>query len=200
MKIIGKKYLAIPEIKVVTYGRFHDDRGYFTETYRKEEFEQMDFVQMNESFSHKNTIRGFHLQWNPYQGKLVRCIEGHMIDFAVDVRKDSPTFGKIVGHDMPSNKSKLESDWIWIPPGFAHGVVFLEDSIIEYLCTGVWSPGNEAAISPLAEDIDWSLCEPELEQKYKEILNGNPLITEKDKNGMTLEAWKSSPNANLFLK
>ncbi len=199
MKIISKKSLKIPEIKVITYGRFTDERGYFAETYRKEEFEGMDFVQMNESFSFKNTMRGFHLQWNPYQGKLIRCIEGHVIDFALDVRPNSSSFGKIVGHEMKSDNKKTESDWVWIPPGFAHGVVFLEDSIIEYLCTGEWSQGNEAVISPFAQDIDWSICDTELTKKYKKILNDNPLLTEKDKKGLTLEEWKNTPPAKLFL-
>lgn len=199
MKIIETKSLQIPEIEVTTYARFKDDRGYFTETWRKKEFEHLNFVQANESFSRKNTVRGLHFQWSPYQGKLARCIHGHLIDFALDIRPDSPTFKKIIGYEIISDGSEEKAEWIWIPPGFAHGVIFPKDTIIEYFCTGEWSPGNEAGISPFAQDIDWSLCDKELKEKYFQILNGNPLITEKDKNGMSLEEWEKHPESQKFL-
>ncbi len=199
MKIEKIKSLKIPEIKVTTYARFKDERGYFTETYRKEDFQDLNIVQVNESFSRKNAVRGLHFQWNPYQGKLVRCIKGHMIDFALDIRPDSKTFGKIVGYEMKTDLDQPQSDWIWVPPGFAHGVVFLEDTLMEYFCSGEWSPGNEASISPQAEDIDWSLCDPALKEEFQKIMNGNPLITDKDKNGMTVGEWKENPNSQLFL-
>lgn len=205
MKIIEIKSLKIPEVKVLTYQRFADERGYFTETYRKDELKEsfggdFDFVQANESFSRKNTVRGLHFQWNPYQGKLVRCTQGHLIDFALDIRTDSTTFGKIIGHDMLTNSGQDKADWIWLPPGFAHGVIFPEESTIEYLCTGIWSPGNEATISPMAQDIDWSLCDPNLKEIFQQMIASNPLMADKDKNGMNLGEWKKNPNAAFFTK
>lgn len=209
MKILEVKSLAIPEVKVITYGRFADNRGYFTEHFRKSDFDlhpdiasffsKTDFVQSNESFSKKGTFRGLHLQWNPYQGKLVRPIYGHLIDFALDIRKNSPNFGKIVALDMPANTEDAQAQWIWLPPGFAHGVLFLEDSLIEYFCTGEYSPGNEACIGPLAQDIDWSLCDPALKQSFDDIVPKTELITEKDRDGFTLAQWLQSPNSAEFI-
>ena len=93
-------------------------------------------------------------------GKLVRTIRGHMIDVVLDIRKGSPTYGKIIAHDMPVQGDEDYAEWIWVPPGFAHGNTFPADTVIEYLCSGEYSPGNEAGISPVADDLDWSLCEP----------------------------------------
>src|SRR3989344_9623412 len=101
MKIVDVKSLEIPEIKVITYQRFKDERGYFTETYRKSEFENneqtpflkgVDFTQVNESFSTKMVFRGFHFQWNSFMAKMLRVINGNVIDMAIDIRPNSPTF------------------------------------------------------------------------------------------------------------
>lgn len=200
MKIVETKSLKIPELKIISYARFLDDRGYFSETYNKSDLKHFNFSQTNESYSVKNTVRGFHFQWLPYQGKLVRCITGHLIDFALDIRPDSATFGKVVGYELKSNATAEKVDWIWLPPGFAHGVIFPENTLMEYFCTSGWSPGNEATISPLAEDIDWSFCEPNLHEIFQQILKNNPNIADRDKNGMTLKIWTESPKAELFLK
>lgn len=209
MKIIEVKALQIPEIKVITFGRFPDHRGYFTEHFRKEDFQEhpeiapfmqnVEFLQCNESFSKAGTFRGLHFQWNPQMGKLVRCVHGHLIDFALDIRKNSPTFGKIIACDMPSNPQDENDQWIWLPPGFAHGVLFPEDSLIEYFCSGTYSPGNEACISPLAEDIDWTLCEPEIKKIFDDIVPTTELITEKDRDGLSLKAWLQNENSDKFL-
>ena len=115
MKILDVFDLAIPEVKVIRFGRFPDNRGYFSEQYRFSDFETGDalpfmrgvrFVQANESFSRAGTIRGLHFQWNPYMGKLVRTIRGHMIDVVLDVRKGSPTYGRIIAHDMPVQRRR----------------------------------------------------------------------------------------------
>src|ERR1043166_2082030 len=168
MKILELKTLRIPEIKVLRFARFTDERGYFTETYRKSDFDQISdcrslqeatFVQCSESYSRAGTIRGLHFQWNPYMGKLVRTVLGHMVDLVLDIRLDSPTFGHIVAYDMPADPTANFAEWIWIPPGFAHGNFFTEHSQIEYLCSGSYNGNCESGISPLSEDIDWSLCD-----------------------------------------
>ncbi|HHQ44663.1 MAG TPA: dTDP-4-keto-6-deoxy-D-glucose epimerase [Candidatus Altiarchaeales archaeon] len=207
MKIIKVKKLEFPEIKTINFRRFMDDRGYFTETYRKTDFQEnqeldfltgTDFVQHNESYSKKNVIRGLHFQWNPYMGKLVRTIHGHMIDLILDIRKDSPTFGKIIAYDMPSNPEDDYNEWIWVPPGFAHGNIFTIESKIEYLCSGQYSPGCEAGISPLAEDIDWSLCDERLKKVFDEVSQKTKLMTEKDRNGLTLKDWGKKYESEKF--
>lgn len=206
MKILEIKKLIIPEIKVITFQRFGDERGYFTETFRRSDFEgreeisffkDLHFLQSNESRSSKNIFRGLHFQWDPFMGKLVRTINGHMIDFALDIRPNSKTFGKIIGYDMPSKWEDKEDSWIWIPVGFAHGVYFLEDTTIEYFCTGEWNPKAEASINPLAEDINWDLCNEEI----KKIFFNNKediILSEKDSKGYDISAWSSLPESAKF--
>ncbi len=208
MKIIEIKELEIPEVKVVRYKRFRDHRGYFTEQFRKSDLidnrevgflKVENFVQANESFSHENTFRGLHFQWNPYMGKLVRTLSGHLIDFALDIRKGSPNLGKIIACDMPYNQEDDYAEWIWVPPGFAHGILLIEDSLIEFFCTGEHSPNCEAGISPLAKDIDWSICIRYLKDKFDEIVPETEFITEKDKNGFTLTDWLVSEYSDEFI-
>jgi dTDP-4-dehydrorhamnose 3,5-epimerase len=208
MKIIKISSLEIPEIKVVEYARFPDHRGYFTEPFRKSDLQnhpdaadlrQAEFVQANESYSHPGTIRGLHFQWNPWMGKLVRTLRGHMVDLVLDIRKGSPYFGKIIAFDMPAGSDLATDRWIWVPPGFAHGNFFLESTQIEYLCTGQYSPGCEAGISPLSADLDWSLCPPELKKQFDQIKNGPLLISEKDRKGLTLTAWREDPRSENFV-
>jgi len=204
MKILETKALEIPDVKVISFARFTDQRGYFTEQFRASDFQKIDFmknvnfVQCNESYSKKGVIRGLHFQWNPYMGKLVRCLSGRLIDFALDIRKGSETFGKIVGYELSASPEKDFNEWIWVPPGFAHGVVFPEDSLIEYFCSGEYSPDCEAGISPLASDIDWSLCDPELSKIYREIAATTELITDKDREAFTLGDWSNDQRSENF--
>ena len=155
MKILSVKTLALPEIKVVQFALFKDHRGYFTEPYRKSDLtahpdlpfsKSGDFVQENESFSKSHTLRGLHFQWNPFMGKMVRTLFGHMIDIVMDIRLGSPNYGKAILYDMPRSVDADMGEWIWAPPGFAHGNLFLEPTAIEYLCTGEYSQGCEASI------------------------------------------------------
>jgi dTDP-4-dehydrorhamnose 3,5-epimerase len=207
MKIETIHELSIPDIKVVVFKRFSDHRGYFSETFRKSDFANMHDVlgrwkimQINESYSRKGTIRGLHFQWNPYMGKLVRTVYGHMVDLVLDIRKGSPYYGKIIGYDMQADPDKNTSEWIWVPPGFAHGNMFLEESTIEYFCSGEYSPGCEAGISPLAEDIDWSLCKPEIKSLFDTILQSeNLLMTNKDKNGYRMKQWNELKESDNFI-
>ena len=125
----------------------------------------MEFQQSNESQSLAGVIRGLHFQWNPNQGKLVRTIAGHIIDLALDIRKGSPTFGKIIAYELPASPDAAFADWIWLPPGFVPWCVHAGGSTIEYFCSAEWAPGNETGISPLAADLDWSLCDPALKAR-----------------------------------
>jgi dTDP-4-dehydrorhamnose 3,5-epimerase len=208
VKLLAVQQLALPEIKVIRFARFRDHRGFFAEHFRKSDFHAspltpfmngVEFYQTNESFSRAHTVRGLHFQWNPYMGKLVRTVDGHMLDLVLDIRKGSPALGKIIAYDMPSHRSDDFNEWIWVPPGFAHGNLFLEDTAIEYFCSGEWSPQCEAAISPLAGDLDWSLCDPRLRDAFQRIAPQTDLITDKDKNGLTLSAWKADSRSDHFL-
>lgn len=208
MKIVSVDSLAIPEIKAIQFARFRDHRGYFTEPFRRSDLQDgpltpfmqgVEFVQSNESFSKAGTIRGLHFQWNPFMGKLVRTISGHMIDLVLDIRKGSPTFGKLIALDMPGGRDGETDLWVWVPPGFAHGNVFLADTLIEYLCSGEYSQGNEAGISPLADDIDWSLCDGRLRDVFEGVAHGELLITDKDRNGLSVGAWKHDERSRHFI-
>ncbi len=207
MKITEIKSLSIEAVKVIRFARFCDHRGFFTEHYRKSDFDnhpemnflkQTDFVQFNESYSKAGTIRGLHFQWNPYMGKLVRTVKGRMVDMVLDIRKGSPTFGKILLYNMPVDVDQQYSEWIWVPPGFAHGNFFSEESMIEYLCTGQYSPGCEAGISPLSKDLDWSVCDENLKKEFMELAEATELMTDKDRNGYSLDEWIGNENSEHF--
>lgn len=207
MRILAVESLAIPDIKVIRYGRFPDHRGFFAEHFRKSDFATnpsldfmngVEFVQCNESFSRTRTVRGLHFQWNPFMGKLVRTLSGRMVDLVLDIRKGSPQFGKIVACDLPARLNGDFGEWIWVPPGFAHGNFFTEETHIEYFCSGAYNPACEAGISPFSADIDWALCAPGLKKEFDAIAGGIPLITDKDKNGYSLASWVANRNSEQF--
>ncbi len=201
MKIIEIKNLELPEVKVIKFQRFSDERGYFTETFRKSEifFADKEFIQANESHSQKGTVRGLHLQFNPFMGKLIRTIQGHMVDLVLDARKNSKTFGKIIAYDMPQTYDKDFGEWIWVPIGFAHGNFYPSETTIEYLCTGDYNPAGEVCISPIANDIDWTLFDPGLKEQFNALVKNQPLFSEKDKNGLSIATWKTDPRSNNFI-
>ena len=207
MKILEVTSLAIPDVKVIRFGRFKDHRGYFTEQFRQSDFDGertpflhgVRWLQANESFSKAGTVRGLHFQWNPYMGKLVRTLRGRLIDLYLDIRKGSLTWGRIAAYDLPVNGNEEFNEWIWVPPGFAHGTTFTEDTLIEYFCSGEYSPGCEAAISPLAPDLDWSLCDPTLKATFDGIAATTELFTDKDRNGLSLAAWEGDPRSDNFV-
>mgnify|MGYP001050126200 FL=1 len=162
---------AIPEIKIFKPDVFGDDRGYFFESFHIDKFAAYGitdpFVQDNESKSQKNVLRGLHYQLEPSaQGKLVRVIRGAVLDVAVDIRQNSPTFGKWV-----TMKLTAENKWIcWIPKGFAHGFVTLEDdTIFTYKCTGLYNKASEASIrwDDPELGIEWGVTQPLLSDKDK---------------------------------
>ncbi len=207
MKILSVTSTALPDVLVVRFARFRDERGYFTEPFRRSDVDAhpalaplsgRQFLQTNESWSRAGVIRGLHFQWNPFMGKLVRTLAGRMVDVALDIRLDSPTLGKAVLVDLPAGEDREEAEWIWVPPGFAHGNYFTAPTLIEYFCTGEYSPGNEAGVSPFAPDIDWSAADPGLRAEFDRIKAG-PLVSAKDKNGFTLRQWLDDPRSRQFV-
>lgn len=202
MKTLHVRELAVPDIKIVTYRRFLDKRGYFCETFRAEDvdsnpdlsfLQEHTFVQMNESYSRRETFRGLHVQWDPAVGKLVRVIQGCMIDVALDLRVGSPYYGHVVTREIYSHPSHDLGEWIWIPPGFAHGCAFLEDTHIEYFCTAPYRPDNEATINVDDECLVWEDTD---HQKFVQNLSIYTLfISDKDSQAMYLEGWASEPAA-----
>jgi dTDP-4-dehydrorhamnose 3,5-epimerase len=142
---------------------FEDERGVFFESYNEAIFSALGlpthFVQDNQSFSKKGVLRGLHLQHAPYaQGKLVRVITGRVLDIAVDIRPDSPTFGRHEVFELEATRNNMA----YIPEGFAHGFVALEDTIFSYKCTNLYHKDSEAGIrwdDPTLA-IDWGVQEP----------------------------------------
>jgi dTDP-4-dehydrorhamnose 3,5-epimerase len=208
VKILEVKSLGIPDIKVIRFGRFIDKRGFFAEHFRKSDFTNhpqlhfmrgVEFSQCNGSFSRAGTVRGLHFQWNPHMGKLVRTLSGRMIDLVLDIRRNSPTLGRIIAYDMPASMDADFGEWIWVPPGFAHGNFFLQETHIEYFCSGEYNPNCEAGISPLTSDINWTLCDPVLKKDFETIISEAPLITDKDRNGYSLSSWLNKPESEQFL-
>lgn len=208
MKIVDVFSLAIPEITVVRFARFRDHRGFFTEHFRESDVANhkrlsclrgVNFVQTNESFSRSGTVRGMHFQWNPLMGKLVRTVFGRMIDLVLDIRKGSPSFGKMIAYEMPGRLEDDFAEWIWVPPGFAHGNLFTEDTVIEYFCSGEYSQGCEAGISPISADIDWSLCDPELKAKFDRVAFTTERMTNKDRMAPGVSAWAQDPRSENFI-
>ena len=154
-------HTEIPDLLVIEPRVFGDDRGFFFESFNRRRFAELtghdvDFVQDNHSRSVQNVVRGLHYQIRQPQGKLVRVVQGTVLDIAVDIRKSSPTFGKHVALEL-SAENKL---MFWIPPGFAHGFSILSESAdFLYKTTDYWYPEHERCIrwNDPALKIDWKL-------------------------------------------
>jgi dTDP-4-dehydrorhamnose 3,5-epimerase len=151
---------------------FGDARGHFFESYRQEIFAKngipFEFVQDNQSFSSAGVLRGLHFQNSPFaQGKLVRVITGKVIDVAVDIRPNSPTFGKYQSFILDATLQNM----VYIPEGFAHGFAALEDSIFSYKCTNNYNKASESGIIWNDSDlnIDWGIAEPNVSEKDIEL-------------------------------
>jgi dTDP-4-dehydrorhamnose 3,5-epimerase len=169
----------IEGLKIITPRVFTDARGYFMESYNHGQLHKqlnVNFVQDNESMSSKGVLRGLHFQREPYaQAKLVRVIQGAVIDVAVDIRPNSPTFGKHFCIEL-NDKNKKQ---FFIPTGFAHGFVVLkDDTIFAYKCSEYYHPETEATLlwNDSELNIDWGI--------------ENPIISDKDKQGLLLKDLK----------
>jgi dTDP-4-dehydrorhamnose 3,5-epimerase len=169
---------AIPDVVLIIPRIFGDDRGFFLETYREDDFEAncglVHFVQDNHSGSRQGTLRGLHYQLRQAQGKLVRAVAGEIFDVAVDIRQGSPTFGRWVGARLSAeNKHQL-----WVPAGFAHGFYVLSAwAEVFYKASAYYAPEWERAIrwDDPAIGIVWPLSE-----------GGAPLLSEKDQHAPLL--------------
>jgi dTDP-4-dehydrorhamnose 3,5-epimerase len=167
----------INDLFVIQPKVFEDERGYFFESFTSRSFESqgidINFVQDNQSLSQKGVLRGLHFQAPPFaQGKLVRVIKGSVLDVVVDIRRNSPSFGKQFSIELnEKNKTML-----WIPIGFAHGFSTLENNtIFSYKCTNYYNKESEGCLL-------W--CDKQLNIDWK--IN-NPVLSEKDKSGLPLE-------------
>ena len=151
---------------------FEDERGYFFESFNKKKLEDIgikeSFVQDNQSLSNKNVLRGLHFQAPPFaQGKLVRVITGSVLDIAVDIRKESATYGKYFSVILSEQNKKM----FWIPPGFAHGFLTLEDqTIFSYKCSENYNPSSEGSLlwNDPQLNIEWNIDEPIVSAKDQE--------------------------------
>jgi len=160
---------------------FHDARGYFYEPYNKKVFTEIgipdEFVQDNQSFSQKGVIRGMHFQNPPHaQAKLLRILQGSIWDVAVDIRKGSPTYGKYFGIELSAENKII----FYVPKGFAHGFLTLEDNtLLLYKCSDFYNKASE-------ESLVWN--DPEVAIPWN--IN-NPILSDKDLNGKKLSEFKS---------
>ena len=164
---------AIPDVVIIEPKVHGDSRGYFVETFRQDKLEeflgyQINFCQDNESKSSKGVLRGLHYQLPPHaQTKLVRVIHGRVLDVAVDIRKNSPTFGKYVAVELSGENKKQ----LLIPRGFAHGFVVLEDdTVFAYKVDNYYSPECDRGIAfdDKNLNIDWILNHNELNLSAKD--------------------------------
>ena len=159
----------IEGLEVIEPDVFEDDRGYFFESYNYEEFNKNGitdvFVQDNQSKSQKNVLRGLHFQKPPYaQAKLVRVVQGSVLDVAVDLRKDSKTYGQYCSVVLSAENKKM----FFIPEGFAHGFLTLEDgTIFSYKCSNVYHAESEDSLlwNDTDVSIDWGIDLPILSEK-----------------------------------
>lgn len=179
-RLLGDVVVIVPEI-------FQDARGFFTETFRADQFKALglptEFVQDNHSRSAKGVVRGLHFQWDPPMGKLMRVTAGSAFLVAVDIRKGSPHLGKWAGVEASAENRRQ----VWAPAGFARGFCALsEGTEIQYKCTGIYSNKAESAIrwNDPAIGIKWPLTDV--------------TVSDKDRNAAPLAEWLRSPDSDNF--
>ena len=166
---------------------FEDERGFFMEVYRADQFKELslphEFVQDNHSRSEKGVLRGLHFQWDPPMAKLMRVTYGTAFLVAVDIRKSSPTLGKWYGLEVSAQNKKQ----VYAPAGFARGFCVLSEfAEIQYKCTGIYNPRGESGIrwnDPVI-GIEWPIS--------------NPTLSVKDAKAQSLAEWLKRPESNLL--
>lgn len=177
----------IPGIEVLTARSFPDDRGFLLQSYVRSELRRAgiagEFRQAIQSRSRRGVVRGLHFQWDPPQGKLIRCVSGGIWDVVVDLRHGSPTLGDHFALDMNAANAAV----LWVPPGFAHGFMALEEgSIVLYECTEEWAPAAEGGIL-------WN--DPALGIRWPDV---PPIVSAKDTRNPTLAQWLADPVSQTF--
>jgi dTDP-4-dehydrorhamnose 3,5-epimerase len=186
MKIIDTD---IKDIKIIKPDVYYDNRGFFMESYTIDYMKSLkintDFVQDNHSRSSKNIIRGLHFQWNKPLGKLIRITRGSAFVVALDIRKQSKTYGKYVSRNI-SDETKEQ---LWAPFGFATGFCACTDIVeVQYKCTATYNPNAESGINPFDKDlnIDWP------------IRKDDAIISDKDLNAISFKDWNREKKSNVF--
>jgi dTDP-4-dehydrorhamnose 3,5-epimerase len=179
--------LAIREVVLLEHEAFEDERGYFMEVYKSEQFRELGlpelFVQLNESRSARNVIRGLHFQWEPPMGKLMRVVEGAAFLVAVDIRHDSATLGQWVSETISAEDKRQ----IWAPAGFARGICALADNTrVQYLCTGTYNGAAESGLR-------WN--DPEIGVAWP---ISDPLVSAKDRKAQTFREWLAREESKSF--
>jgi dTDP-4-dehydrorhamnose 3,5-epimerase len=172
--------VVVPEV-------FEDDRGFFLESFRADQFGAIGlpqaFSQDNHSGSVRNVVRGLHFQYDPPMGKLMRVTRGTAFLVAVDIRPDSPTLGQWLGLEV-SAESRRE---VWAPPGFARGFCVLSDfAEVQYKCTAIYTPASEVSLR--WDDPDIGIAWPVR----------NPLLSKRDSQGIALKEWLRRDEAQLL--
>jgi dTDP-4-dehydrorhamnose 3,5-epimerase len=177
---LGKIVILAPEV-------FEDERGFFMETYRADQFKALglptDYLQDNHSRSKQGVLRGLHFQYDPPMGKLMRVTYGRAFLVAVDLRKGSPTFAKWWGSELSAENKKQ----MWAPASFARGFCVLSEwAEIQYKVTGLYNSRTDVAIR---------FDDPEIGIQWP---ISNPQISERDRNALLLSQWLKSPESNNF--
>ena len=186
MRIHAEK-TGIQDLIIVKPEVFEDDRGFFSEIYRKDQFEKWglpgNFVQLNHSRSSRGILRGLHFQWDPPMGKLIWVSRGEGFLVAVDIRRESPTLGQYVS--ITSNEENRIS--LWAPAGFARGFVSISKWVeIQYLSTGTYNKDTEGSIL-------WN--DPDIGIKWPV---NQPMLSERDKKALTLTEWLKTKESYNF--
>lgn len=170
---------------------FSDERGWFSETYKKSDFQELgvptEFLQENHSSSVEGVVRGLHFQWDKPMGKLLRVVSGVAFVAEVDIRKGSPTYGQYYTVLLRAGDRKQ----LWVPPGFANGFMALESNTdMVYKCTAEWNPKAESSIrwDDPEIDIPWPM----------DKLRYEPKLSPKDQEAQTLSEWEKRPESQHF--
>lgn len=174
--------VLVPEV-------FEDERGFFIEAFRADQFKELglpyNFVQDNHSRSAKGVLRGLHFQWEPPMGKLMRVTYGSAYLVAVDIRKGSPTLGQWFGIEVSAQNKKQ----VWAPAGFARGFYTLSDfAELQYKCTGIYNNNGESGVL-------WN--DPEIGVKWP-VEGDNLILSGKDQKAQTLAQWLETPESDHF--
>jgi dTDP-4-dehydrorhamnose 3,5-epimerase len=174
-------------IVVLVSETFQDDRGFFLESFRADQFSEIglphEFLQDNHSGSVRNVVRGLHFQYDPPMGKLMRVTRGTAFLVAVDIRPDSPTLGQWVGLEVSAESRRQ----VWAPAGFARGFCVLSEfAEVQYKCTAIYTPATE--VSLLWNDPDIGVAWPVT----------NPLLSKRDRQGVSLKEWLRRDEARLL--
>lgn len=177
------------DIVVLVPEAFEDDRGFFMEVFRADQFLQhglpTSFVQQNHSRSQKNVLRGLHFQWDPPMGKLMRVTRGEAFLVAVDIRKNSPTLGRWFGATVSESNKRQ----VWAPAGFARGFCSLSDCTeIQYLCTGIYNQEGESGVlwNDPAVGVTWP------------IGDATAVLSERDRKAQTLSEWLKRSESEML--